>query len=98
AYSIDREEAERGLLAGFGADLLGLLDALVLERGDLRGLRRFGFAHRALTLEGRPLVDHEARGRDVSEDLPRRADLDPLGGRDVAGHATLDHDRYALDL
>src|SRR5207245_5784201 len=43
-----------------------------------------GTAHRTLPLEHDPLVDHEARSRDVAEELAGGADLEALARRDVA--------------
>src|SRR5262245_21303427 len=57
-----------------------------------------GRAHRALSLEDDPFVDHEARCRDVAVDLPGRTDLEPLPGRDVARDLPVHDDRAAVDL
>src|SRR5579862_8539315 len=67
--------------------------AVLLDAGDrLRG------AHGALALEDDALVDHEARGEDVAEDLAGRADLEPLTGGDVARDLAVNDDRGAVDL
>src|SRR5262249_35479301 len=44
------------------------------------------------------LVDDQTRGRYVAEQLARRANLEPLAGGHVAGHAAMYDDGGAVDL
>src|SRR6266849_40939 len=92
------------LLGELGVNLQGgaFLRALVLgEECDfsvLVGPARFAAGHRTLALEDDPLVDDEARSRDVAEDLPRGQELEPLAGRDIAGDLGVHDDRGPGDL
>src|SRR5262249_30547741 len=74
---------------------------LLGEEGDLPisvGPQVVSAAHRTLPLEDDTLVDDEARGRDVAEELARGTDLESLARRDVARHATVHHDGAPRDL
>src|SRR5262245_34839070 len=74
---------------------------LLGEEGDLPisvGPQVVSAAHRTLPLEDDTLVDDEARGRDVAEELARGTDFESLARRDVARHATVHHDGAPRDL